>query len=203
MKKKSIIALVCVLALALGSMFGTLAYLTDTETAANVFTVGKVGITLDEANTDKDKVDGAIPERDTSNDYHLIPGQTYPKDPTIHVNADSEDCWLFVKVENGIAAIEADTEPEGTTDRYLEIEDQLKANGWNLLPGKTNIYTRTSPASAGDNIVVFSEFKIDGSGVNNTYRAQYANADITVTAYAIQAAGFADAASAWTAGNWK
>ena len=45
-------------------------------------------------------------DKDEGNAYHLLPGQTYTKDPTIHVSDDSEGCYLFVKVENGIKNIE-------------------------------------------------------------------------------------------------
>ena len=55
MKKKTIlvaaIAVMLVAALVVG---GTLAYFTDTKTATNTFTTGKVSITLNEMNADND-----------------------------------------------------------------------------------------------------------------------------------------------------
>ena len=40
--------------------------------------------------------DGA---RVKANRYKLIPGHSYQKDPTVHLAANSEASWLFVKVE--------------------------------------------------------------------------------------------------------
>ena len=103
MNKKSILVVLSVLALVAASVFGTLAYLTDTDQATNTFTVGQVGLKLDEKDVDDSTPDK---DRDTANKYHLLPGHTYVKDPTVHVDADSEDCYLFVTVANGIADIE-------------------------------------------------------------------------------------------------
>ncbi|MBQ7313552.1 MAG: hypothetical protein IJW81_08225, partial [Clostridia bacterium] len=94
-------------ALVTASVFGTMAYLTDEEAVTNTFTVGKVGLTLDELDVDNDgdttdniTVDNTV--RDQANEYHLLPGHTYIKDPTVHIDETSEDCWVFVKVENGL-----------------------------------------------------------------------------------------------------
>ena len=75
---------------------GTLAWLTDeTQQVVNTFTVGNIKIKLDETNVD-DKVTGVI--RDSENSYKMIPGHVIDKDPVATVLADSEDCWLFVKI---------------------------------------------------------------------------------------------------------
>lgn len=89
MKKKSIlvaaIAVMLVAALVVG---GTLAYFTDkTEPVKNTFTVGNVGITLTE-----DKWD--------ANAKHtLVPGKFYDKNPTITVDAGSQDAYVFLKLD--------------------------------------------------------------------------------------------------------
>ena len=54
MNKKSILVVLSVLALVAASVFGTLAYLTDTDQATNTFTVGQVGLKLDEAEVNPD-----------------------------------------------------------------------------------------------------------------------------------------------------
>ena len=102
--KKRTLALILALVLVFGAAVGgTIAYLTDTDTVTNTFTVGKVDITLDEAKvTEYGVIDSTANTRVTENTYKLIPGHTYTKDPTIHVDADSEKCWLFVKIENGL-----------------------------------------------------------------------------------------------------
>lgn len=181
MKKKLMITLVVVLLLAL-TVGGTLAYFTDADTAVNTITVGRVGISLTEEGATL--VNGVLGQQ-----YHLLPGHSYDKEPTITVDADSMDCYLFVKVENGIEAIETQTAAD-------TIAAQLETNGWILLEG--SVYYNTEVASAGDELVVFESFTIDGS-TTNAELAAHKDASITITAYAIQQAGFDTAADAWEA----
>lgn len=171
------------------SVGATFAYLTSqTDPVVNTFTVGNVAITLDEADVDDSDNDDSIEDRDTVNTYKLMPGHEYTKDPTIHVASTSEDCWLFVKVVDEIAAIEdADT-----------VAAQMTANGWTLVGNETNVYAYKETASAGNNVVVFESFKIKGD-VTNEALAAYNGKTITVQAYAVQADGFDTAAAAWTA----
>ena len=184
MKKTLTVLLALVLVIAM-SVAGTMAYLTDDASVTNTFTVGNVTITLDEAKVNEYGVaDKSVPRVDR-NTYKLIPGHNYTKDPIIHVDPKSEDCWLFVKVENGLAAIEADT----------TIAAQLTANGWTATAEGINIYARAAANKAGDNVPVFGSFTLKGDAVV----ANYANAEIKVTAYAIQADNFDTAAAALTA----
>lgn len=182
------------------SVAGTLAYLTSTTgEVKNTFTVGKVAITLDEA---KVTADGAVvPDaaRVTENEYKLMPGHSYIKDPTVHVDATSEDAWLFVKVENGIAAIE---------DSSNTIAAQMADNGWTAVSGAGNVYAYESIVHAGEDYEVFGTFVVSGDVEGQEpddpaegvlYLSDYANAEINVTAYAIQADGFSSANAAWTA----
>lgn len=191
--KKALLLTVCALALVLTSVFGTLAYLTSTDSVTNTFTVGNVQITLDEAEV---KADGTyvtdVTNRVEANEYKLLPGHSYIKDPTVHVAAGSENAWLFVKVENGIAEIEAET----------TIADQMVANGWTLIDAEKNVYAYKDIVEAGDDVTVFDTFAVKGT-VGAEDLANYASAKIVVTAYAIQADGFETAEAAWTAGNWN
>ncbi|WP_249030079.1 SipW-dependent-type signal peptide-containing protein [Tannockella kyphosi] len=76
---KPITALCLVVLLTIGA---TIAYLTDqTDEITNSFTVGE--------NVDIELVE-------TDNDYSLIPGETFTKDPTISVTGD--DAYIFVEV---------------------------------------------------------------------------------------------------------
>ena len=102
-RSKALLLTLCAVLLVTASMLGTMAYLTSTDEVKNTFTVGSVAITLDETDVDNSTT-GA--DRDRANSYKLLPGHEYKKDPTIHVDANSEDCFLFVKVENEIADIE-------------------------------------------------------------------------------------------------
>ena len=186
-KKKVFVTVLCAAALVVASVLGTMAYLTSqTETVTNTFTVGNVALTLDE--TDVTPRGGKDTDaRVKGNEYKLIPGHTYIKDPTVHVDTDSEESWLFVKVDNGISDLEA----TGNTT----IAEQMKAKGWTLVNGTTNVYAYEQKATAGQNIRVFDSFTIAGDATV----AGNAGKTITIEAYAIQADGFSTAAEAWAA----
>lgn len=201
-KNKALLLALCAVSLVTASVFGTMAYLTDNKTVTNTFTVGSVAITLDEAKVDTagQPIDGA--PRVQANEYKLLPGHEYTKDPTIHVDANSEDCYLFVKVENGIEAIE---------DESSKVADQMTRNGWAEVEGKgVYVYVGTETGATkpravtkeNKNIPVFNNIKIAGS-VDGTQLERYKNNNttITVTAYAVQKDGFAgkSAAEIWTA----
>lgn len=190
MKKtqKALLLMLCAVLLVVTTVFTTIAFLTDNDSVVNTFTIGKVDITLDEAKvTSAGVVDGN--DRVKENNYKLMPGHTYTKDPTVHVQSGSEDCYLFVKVENGISAIE---------DSTINISAQMAAKGWLALGGdNANIYvyvgieanaTAPKSAHAGDDVVVFEQFKVKE---NVTDFSNYSNAQIAITAYAVQADSFA------------
>ena len=130
MKKKILVACLCV-ALAVLTIAGTtLAYLTSTDKVENTFTVGNVSIKLDEAevNTDGTLVEGA--ERVKTNSYKLMPGHTYIKDPTITVLKGSEDCYVRMKVTlNNASMIKdmcQDPEYKEYYDEEWHTEEQIK-----------------------------------------------------------------------------
>lgn len=110
MKKKitAICLVVCLLAICVS---GTLAYMTDTDQRTNTFTAGKVGLSLDEAKVVLDEnresdtfgdliADGnvRIVAGDADPNYHLFPAMTVTKDPTIRIDADSENAWVGAKI---------------------------------------------------------------------------------------------------------
>ncbi len=194
----SLAALALVAAISIG---GTLAYLTQQKTVTNTFTVGNVTITMDETDVDDSTKDAA---RDTENSYKLLPGKTYTKDPIIHVDANSESCYLFVTIKNEIAAIE---------DANNSVEKQMEAKGWakvNGVTGVNNLYVyigteenASDPkvVAADADVTVFEQIAIKGEGVTNEGLKDYAGKTIVVNAYAIQAEGFSGktAAQIWAA----
>lgn len=200
-RTKALLLVMSALLLVVSTVFATLAYLTSTTgTVKNTFTVGNVTITLDEAalvdaygEADDSKA------RVTANEYKLLPGHSYDKDPTVHVDADSEDCYIFVKVTNYIADIES------TDADYTNIAAQMEANGWVALDSAENVYYYVDEVEKNDerDYVVFTNFKITGNITNEelavfattTTEASY----ISIQAYAIQADGFDSAAAAWAA----
>lgn len=219
--KKILSLLLCAILLVGGSIAGTVAYLTSTDEVTNTFTVGKVVITLDEAKVNEagkpvkevkndetgntsDVVVGNVAEatRVDINNYHLLPGHEYTKDPIVHVDNASEECYLFVIVKNEIAAIESDAEGDKT------VATQIAENGWAQISvaGDETLYvygTVDAPVAVagGANKTVFKNFKIDGDKVVNVPEGEtvptdklnlsaYADKNIIVTAYAVQKDGF-------------
>lgn len=207
------------------SVLGTMAYLTSTQTVTNTFTSGKVAITMDEADVD---LMGQVPEgselaslaRVKTNEYKLIPGSKYIKDPTIHVDTDSEDCYLYVTVENGIANIE-----DSTVDN---IAKQMENNGWKALTGYNGVYyygdaNGAIVENAGEDRVVFEKFTITGDNIENApadeddrvtgihYIEDYITETddsgeivddaviININAYGVQQEGFSTPEAAWAA----
>ena len=78
-KKRFVAILLCVTLVALAAIGATFAYLTDTKTVDNTFTMGNVAIKLDETNVNDPE--GA---RVTSNAYNVYPGAVVTKDPIVH-----------------------------------------------------------------------------------------------------------------------
>lgn len=95
--RRALMLAACAVLLVCLSVGATLAYLTDDETVTNTFTVGKVVIDLDEAPVDEDGKE-TTGDRVKANTYHVYPAGVYDKDPTIHIQGDSEDCYVGVKL---------------------------------------------------------------------------------------------------------
>lgn len=199
MKKrtKTWLTVLCLLLLLIALVMGTLAWLTSRSTITNTFTVGKVKITLDELRVDENGAASGTKDRvNGTNHYLLVPGHTYYKDPTVHVQAGSESCYLFVKVGNGFASVMAEK----------TIETQMKKNGWVQLEEKGDVWYYAGEATKEDaedtaralkavpksdevqDFVVFESFAISESATNDRLYA-LGSATITVTAYAIQEDG--------------
>lgn len=91
---KKVVALVLACVLIFSTIVaGTLAWLqTQTGTVTNTFTFGNIDLTLAET---------------VSPSFEVVPGTTATKDPKVTVGADSEDCFVYIKVEeNGTATVD-------------------------------------------------------------------------------------------------
>jgi len=210
--RKALTLVCCALLLVALSVGATVAYLTSTPaTVKNTFAVGKVVIDLDEGKV-KEFVSTAAnneghgkhvenylnPEnRVKANVYKLFPAYTYDKDPIVHVDPASEVCYLFVKVENGLEDYESDA------DGYTTIEQQIKDNNWKPLgDAYPNVFWKIyNPNSTTEhetllNQPVFERFTIDAD-LDATGLEEAADAEINITAYAIQKDTIGDAATAW------
>ncbi len=152
MKKKLLTAALltfCAIALVVSSVLTTIALLTSSAKVSNVFTVGDIKITLYEtkvnsagqpinANGEVIAEKGGDPIKVDTNSYHLIPGETYKKDPTIKIltDNDSDSMYLFVKSRNEIRSAEegnfigTNTGTETVDNVSKTMREQMHANGW-------------------------------------------------------------------------
>ena len=216
-KAKQILALVlCAVLLVGASVAGTVAYLTSQDTVTNTFTVGKVDITLDEADVNADgtyKTDHD--SRVKANDYHLLPGHTYIKDPTVTVKQPSD--LSYVRMLVTVANID-DLKAVFTASSYYGDDGvfllQNLIGGWDsslwvyegyTADGENGVYEfryfDAVDAKNGDVVLddLFETITIPGEEVTSENISHLDNVEITVVAQAIQADGFADADAAWAA----
>lgn len=142
MKKKTVallLALVLVLGVAAG---GTIAWLIDqTGTVTNTFTYGNIGITLDET-------------KPVNKEAKIIPGVDIEKDPKVTVAANSEDCWLFVKIEEA-------NWPTGSVATKVKYE---VADGWTKGDGKdipaNVVYRKVTTSTTAQDFYVIKDNKV-------------------------------------------
>ena len=124
-RSKALLLTLCAVLLVTASVLGTMAFLTSTDEVKNTFTVGSVKIALDEARvtTDGMPVEGAA--RVKVNEYHLLPGHTYTKDPTVTVKDGSESSYVRLKVtfNNAADIIALCTDPEFADDGPTGVEN--------------------------------------------------------------------------------
>lgn len=175
----AMLALVLVIGCAVG---GTVAWLTaQTDSVVNTFTYGDIKIDLTETKPEDRRA-------------KIIPGVDIEKNPTVIVKANSEACWLFVKVEE-----------EGTfVDKKVTYSI---ADGWTKgddVKIPTNVYYRKVNAVTMDkDFAVLKDNKINVS--ENLTKEEIKDIKdkptLTFTAYAVQKDGIADAGTAWAKAN--
>lgn len=208
MKKKLVTAAVLTLAaisLVVVTVFTTIAYLTSSSAVTNTFTVGNVGIELFESPVDSEgkAIESSGKKTSNGNNYHLLPGKTYDKDPTVYIQAGSDSSYLFVKVRNTIYDIEQGNfvhtgeQTEATGEKAKTIKQQMEGLGWKFL-GSTatgDVYVYADSAAYGKpvggttgiyEVDVFETFTID----QHADVSLYGGAKVNITAFAIQTAGF-------------
>lgn len=205
--KKTIAIVALVVLVAVASVLGTLAYLTSTDTVKNTFTVGKVNITLDEAEVDMNGVAVTPAKRVKKNEYKLMPGHTYTKDPMVTVLAGSEPSYIKMTVTfskaNELDAIFAPTGADLTSifKGYDSANWIAKGNTKDAAANTRTYefwYKETVGAPTADVALdaLFDSITIPGE-ITQAQLETIKDMTITVTAYAIQADGFANADAAW------
>lgn len=208
-KKKALLMTLCAVMLVVASVMGTMAYLTSTDEVVNTFTVGNVQIKLDEAaaNADGSLVKDA--DRVKKNNYKLLPGHTYNKDPMVTVLEGSESSYVKMTVTFSKAAeLDAIFKPNGADltsifNGYSSANWSYKGNTEDTANNTRTYefwYKETVAAPNGDVALdaLFDSITVPGA-ITNAQLATIKDMTITVNAYAIQADGFADATAAWAA----
>lgn len=206
-KKKALLLSFCAVLLVAASVLGTMAFLTSQDSVLNTFTVGNVKINLDEADVTPDGTPIPDADRVKENDYKLMPGHSYTKDPTVTVLEGSEES--YIKVEVTVNKLR-ETYGEGDLfDDLTKIFTGYDATKW-IYGGSTAdwgeannrtytfYYYKTVEALDGDVVLepIFTGVQVPDE-IDAAYLAKLDGLNIFVKAYAIQADGFADAADAW------
>ncbi len=209
-KAKVYLFSLCAVLLVMASVLGTIAYLKSEDSVVNTFTVGNVKLNLDESAVTPDGTPIKDAARVKENCYHLIPGNTYTKDPTVTVLQNSEECYVRMLVT--INCYDALTTIFG--DDFLP---QYFVSGWDnsvwistqVIDVNTEADTATyefryketvKPASDSDTILeaLFDSITVPGH-LDGDDMESIKDLKIVIIGHAIQKAGFADENSAWTA----
>ena len=183
-----IAALIAAIVLVIGcTAGGTVAWLVSKPAPiTNVFTVGNIKAELTE----------------TKKEFKIVPGVEIAKDPVATVTANSEDCYLFVKLteKNWPAFTEADN-----TTRKVKYEI---ADGWTKLESENGVYYRE--VTRQDTDQPFDVLKDNQVTVSSTLTKENADAiqkaeapKLTVAVYAVQKEGMGSADKAWETATAK
>ena len=113
MNKKLIVATAACAALLIGSISTSLAWLMDTTSAVtNTFTTSTIGVAITE----------------TTENYQMVPGWDIHKDPKVSVTENSQDAYLFVKIDE--------------SENFDTFMTYGIAGGWTALDGEEGVYYR-------------------------------------------------------------
>lgn len=211
MKKLSILLIALALVACVG-VYATVAYFTDTAQVTNTFTVGKVNITLDEAVVDSYGTASDPKNRtSTGNTYHLVPGHSYVKDPTITVVSGSECSHIRMQVTiNHLYELQSILDNDLTTQMPFvgTIGDGWEYHGcYTDATASTRTYeyrySTTVDARTADQKLpaLFPSFTVPGELTAEQLNQLTVSPDfeMKIIGHAIQADGFNDASEAWTA----
>ena len=218
MKTRTLALLLCAMLVLAAATLGTIAYMTDASGALNRFTVGDVDLWVDETAVDTSGAPIPGANRVEQNDYHLLPGHSYAKDPRVTVAGGSESCYVRMLVTVNCSSQLGAIFPEGfrpqdhlsgwdaavwpcvsvTEDasantvtyelRYHNPEVSDPEHAQVVLPGEDDL---TLPA-------LFTALTIPDE-ITGAQLATLSGLEIRVVGQAIQAAVFPSANEAWIA----
>ena len=201
MKIKKVVALVLSAALIVGvTAGGTFAWLIDkSETVTNTFTYGNIDITLDETKVDEDgnpvdsDNDGVDDRTTTGNEYKVVPGKTYTKDPVVTVKAGSEKAVVIIDVKREGGVVTIDGTDYDFDDYILATVDTGFWTAYDDGDDSTELYYAVVDASAKTTdealaVLVNDEIKVEPNVSKEMIDAltdtNYPT--LSVTAYAVQ-----------------
>lgn len=233
MKKRTIALLMAVVMLFGMTVAGTLAWLqAESETVTNTFTVGDINIKLDEADVNLNILDGEgnvigvkytefVDEENNEvatvekanrvqeNEYKLIPGSEYFKDPMVTVEAGSEPCYVYITViesnnDNDIIEWEL-------ADCWVNVKDNVyvyaDADDVPVVVDAMDALVDDIYIIAGNEIAISEDLTkteieaLDGVAVDGSAAPDEVNArpKLVFNAFAVQSANMTDAVAAWNA----
>lgn len=204
---KKIVAIVLAMVLvAVAAVGATMAYLTDTKSVNNTFTMGNVKIKLDETNINDPKGD-----RVTANTYDIYPGAVVTKDPIVH-NVGKNDAYIraVVTIENGMNWLGLYNDNVWTApqeDAFNKLINNTLGEGWQLVEVDYDVSGPDHPTSDcvatlkyaavlkpnENTTAMFTQIAIPGTVTGNdvtTRIDQNGEFSINVVAQAIQVDGF-------------
>ena len=226
--RKPLLLLLAVAMVVSVTVYATVAFYSDVEEIENTFSVGKVDITLYETKTDeygnpKKDLNGNPEVTFDSNNYHLVPGKSYVKDPTVSIAQGSESCYVRMVVSVNCAQAFKDYFARDGKDGFLSFTNyydndqgvniKYGAHYWTLYdaqPSKTKADTMIYefryyiPVWNGGETLksLFTQISVPG-GMSGSQLAAFADLNIVVQAHAIQLSGFGHSPegeqNAWTA----
>ncbi len=198
---------------------GTLAYLSkQTDVVSNTFTIGngldvkllesKVGT---EPNPEVATANGIVKKLDEAygwdydgegkwtvdtNTYDgIVPGEKVFKDPTVIMDANSADAYIYVTVKNASTDSDAvNKEKTQKTQYQVDIGNDWQLVEDNDLPSDVLVYRYKGIAEAGNNYTLFKEATLRGDvedysdKVDNKVKLN----NLDVKAYAVQAKGISE-----------
>ena len=184
MKKRTIALLMAAVMLFGVTVSGTIAWLTaEADEVVNTFTVGDIEIILDESDIDDSDNDNSTEDRDNANEYKMIPGNTYVKDPMVTVVAGSEECYIFIEI---IEERNTRTDLEGKIIQY-----SINSEDWTRVTGATKevYYYRTTvnALEAESNILVGTDIENQDVKGSTILATNTAGTNITINSKLTQA----------------
>lgn len=168
--RRVVMTVALMLVVCIASVGGTIAWLQDTSApVVNTFSPSSIGIDLTET----------VPANRTAK---MVPGINIAKDPTVKIDANSEACWVFVKIEE--------------TENFRNFMSYEVADGWTALDATNHpgVYFRMQQETT--EVVSYPVIKDNKVKVLDTVTKQMMDAltvetqpELTFTAYAIQMQG--------------